>query len=77
MGLQKDQVKFWSSPYLRCIQTAAGIANSMVNVPHTSEIVISEVLGEFQMAGYCNDTARVHDLIVNQKEKQQLLAEDV
>ena len=49
----------------------------MVNVPHTSEIVISEVLGEFQMAGYCNDTARVHDLIVNQKEKQQLLAEDV
>lgn len=67
--LQGKKVKVWSSPFLRCIQTAAGAAVGLGQ--DSVDIEIDELLSEVQMSGYYNDNCRVEDLIINRRDKQE------
>lgn len=66
------EVKLWSSPYLRCLQTGCGVFNALNELLGETKpkvINITEYLAEAQMSGYYNDTARMDDLFINRSIK--------
>lgn len=54
--MKDRQVTVWSSPYLRCLQTAMHYSN---------DIRVSELLGEYQLSGYYNENCKIEDLLVH------------
>ncbi len=61
MNGQECDFLFYSSPYVRCLQTAAGVLNGL---GLNKEIVVREELSEFQL-GNNGDNLRIDDLVVN------------
>ena len=55
-------VQFYSSPYLRCLQTVSGVISGLRK---RGEITVREELSEMQI-GNLNDECRIANLVINQ-----------
>ncbi|CDW87232.1 iq calmodulin-binding motif family protein [Stylonychia lemnae] len=61
----KWNVKVYSSPYLRCLQTSDQVIKGLTDEKENIDIVVREQLSELQIGGY-NHMMKIDDLTINQ-----------
>lgn len=62
-GLEIGELKLYSSPYLRCLQTMEGVIRGL-DYQESKEVTVREELSEMQIGSY-GDSAKIDDLVIN------------